>query len=492
MSGEGAFQISLPSLDDGNDSDDELFSYPAPRFGHPAKSSSLGAHPLGAATPGTLPSSHSTESVPSGSHAQQYGTGSGHSRGLSTASSEAYPGAHAGGRKDSVAASSTSGEMPAWMGFGSGRKDSIAASQYSAGGDGPSAFGQQRRDTAGSTSATPKQVQKKGSFVSLKSAFSKAAGADRASGKTPAVPPLPDTVQAYPALRNPFSRSTSATQTGSSSTPPTSFAAPAARARSRRPSTAQGANAGPSSASAFWSGGAGPLAQRQPALTHHSGPANYSTASSTFAFGSSSSISSPPPLPTARRTHGHGLSSASNSFAQSAVAAAAASQMTLPPPSTPPQFAIHLLLQLFQEITTSHIQWTLSANDYPLRRGEPIFAKLIGPGADEDLDRVLDSLGMAAALGGGSGPKPPGLGFAGQRGGGAAPAGAVPGDAKFVVDNLVKWRNELLEEEIEKGTVRSHLSGLPNASVADVERRLKERRAVGSRPALRFSWSAVP
>lgn len=479
MSGEGAFQISLPSLDDGNDSDDELFSYPAPRFGHPAKASSLGTHPLGGGPGASLPASHSTESVPTGWHSQQYGAGSGHSRGLSTASSEAYPGAHAGGRKDSVAASSTSGEMPAWMGFGSGRKDSIAASQYSAGGDGPSAFGQQRRDTAGSVGATPKQVQKKGSFVSLKSAFSKAAGVDKTSGKTPAVPPLPDAVQAYPALRNPFSRSASAAHAGSSSTPPTSFATPGGRARSRRPSTAQGAAAaGSSLTSTFWSGGASQPSQRQPALTHHSGPANYSTASSTFAFGSNSSISSPPPpLPTGRRTHTHGLSSASNSFAQSS--SATASQLSLPPPSTPPQFAIHLLLQLFQEITTSHIQWTLSANDYPLRRGEPIFAKLIGPGADEDLDRVLDSLGMAAALGGGSGPKPTGPGgFAGQRSGGNAPAGVSPGDAKFVVDNLVKWRNELLEEEIEKGTVRSHLTGLPNASVADVERRLKERRAV--------------
>lgn len=439
MSNEG-FKIALPSLDDDYDSEENLFSYPAPKFGHPAKASSVGGTHPSTSTAG-LPTSASAESVASPWSAQQYSS-SGHARGMSTTSSDAYhapSGSTQYGRKESVAASNTSGEMPSWMGFGADRKASIAASQYSAGGDNsPSAFSQARKNSVASTSfVPPKQVQKKGSFVSLKSAFTKATGSDKSSLKTPAVPPLPDS--AYPALRNPFTRAASSAQ-GSTSTPPTSFAPPTGKSRSRRPSLASSINQ---------------------ALTHHHGPQHYSTASSTFAFGSNSSIASPPPLPTSRRNlqgsgqyptpnHAHSLSNVSNSFANSTTG-----QISLPAPSTPPQYAIHLLLLSFQEITASHIQLIVSANDYLLRRGDPVYLKMVGPGADKDLDRVLESLGMAAALGGG-GPKPPGgTGGFGQRQGPAG--GPAPGDAKFVVDYLVKWRNQLLEEEIESGTIRSHL-----------------------------------
>lgn len=87
----------------------------------------------------------------------------------------------------------------------------------------------------------------------------------------------------------------------------------------------------------------------------------------------------------------------------------------------------------------------------------PLLEDILGKGKDKALDKVLDSLGMAVVAGGnGNGGVGRG-GAVGGRAGGAAGGAWGGGDAKVALDCLVKWRNGVMEDEVGRKAVRSHL-----------------------------------
>lgn len=416
---ESSFSIALPSLDDDDESE-ELFSYPAPRFGHPSGGSSS-----------------SSFEAPMSYLASSSSYTSNHGRGPST-SSDAYGGG-VPSRKDSIA-TTTSGDS----GFSFPQQRNASAASYgtqrSNGGGGMG-----RGGSIGSIPAPPPQVSKKGSFVSLKSAFSKAGGGgpastsssahhfplDRTQSASSVVPPLPDSSShALPALRNPFSRAASSSNLASNSGPPSSFAQPSSghsqpRRKAARPS------GGPSVSSTSYN----------PYSNHQSKASQYSETSSGGGGGvvggwARSTTTSPPPLPNNARPRGGFPTNPSqqhiHSFSNiSASDFAGSSSSKLPHPDTPSLFALHLLVELFQKITSSHFQTILSPMTYPLSSPLPPVATILGPGVDEQLDGVLDSLGMVSASGGGA--------------------------AKAVLDSMLLWRNQAIEEEVGRGVVRSHV-----------------------------------
>ena len=456
---ESSFSIALPSLDDDDDQE-ELFSYPASRFGHPSGESS----------------SSSSFEAPNSYHLTSSSSfTSNHNRGPSTNSSDAY----GGGRKDSIA-TSTSGGGGGESGFSFPQQRSTSVAS------GGGAFGNTQRSNGaggvgrggsiGSIPVAPHQIAKKGSFVSLKSAFSKAGGGgggaststsshylplDRthSANSTSAVPPLPESTSSgghpYPALRNPFSRAASSSNLSSHNGPPSSFSPPTStqaqpRRKGARPS------GGPSISSTSYN--------PSTSFNHQSKTSQYSIASSGGGGGgggwSRSTTTSPPPLPNNLRSRGgfptnpsqqhmHSFSNISSSdFASS-------SSFKLPHPDTPSLFALHLLVELFQKITSAHFQTILSPTTYPLSSPLPPIATILGPGVDKKLDGVLDSLGMVSASGGGaSRPAGGGGGFGGGGGGGASTQGV---EAKAVLDSLLIWRNQAIEEEVGRGVVRSHV-----------------------------------
>jgi hypothetical protein len=441
--------IALPSFDD-DDEQEELFSYGAPssaRFGQTPASSSF------------APSSFSAPTVESGGYHNPYGGAGGggafggHQRGLSSASSGGDQGAY-GGRKDSVAASNTSYGTSGGGDSGFNFPQNRNASSTSVGGS-SSSYGQQRNGSSsasssgitaskrnGSFSSTPypppppPQVTKKGSFVSLKSAFAKGSaalaasahhpGIDRSFSSTGVIPPLPEPSQSnYPALRNPFSR------TASSSAGLDKTGGSGGNAFSPSPSLqalGSGGGATKRKGSRPSGGGGGRHAASNSRYSHYS---TASSAGNNFAF-SRSITASPPPIPSTSRRNPtspnrqHIPSQSFSSLANST------SSFRLPPPTTPPQYALHLLLALFHAHTTHHLTMLISATSHPLSAPAPLMKTILGPGVDEKLDGVLESLGVVAASGGGA-------------------------EAKGVLESLYKWKSQVVEDVVGRGSVRSHL-----------------------------------
>lgn len=446
MASESTFQIALPSLDD--DDQEELFSYPTPRFGHPSVSTGSGQwdNPY---------KPHARDSSMASSDA--YGPGGG---GGATSGNSHHNQPH---RKDSIATSNGSAgdssfsfpQSRSTSSVGAGAGGGFSTQRSTSGGVGSSSSiaggHSSSRVTGGSTSGgggfapppTLKEVSKKSSFVSLKSAFSKsAASATHALDRTvsaSAVPPLPDSHN-YPALRNPFSRNGSSSHTLNSHNLPPSFTstggAGGLRKKGGRPSTASSGGGG--TTSALWSAS---HSISQPG--HYSRPSQFSHATSVVGGWARSTTTSPPPLPsTTRRVGGAGGGRPpQSSFSSLADFNQAGSALILPAPTTPPQFALNILLRLFNEITTQHLKTLVSASVFPLSAPVPPLPSLLGPGADPKLDGVLDSLGLVATSGGGK----------------SASGGKEPAEAKAVLDSLISWRNSTIADELGRGDVRSHM-----------------------------------
>ncbi|CDZ98098.1 Fry-like conserved proteins [Phaffia rhodozyma] len=446
MSSEPSFQIALPSLDDDADDSEQLFSYPAPRFGQSGSLSPFG---------------------PFGGGGDGFGGGGSGSGGFGPSS---YMGGNQSEPSSSVRKDSTvSAQSP------------ISSARATAGP--PTVGSRKHSNSVGSDTLPPppplKQIVKKSSFGALRSTFGgkkESATSSLGMHKSPSVgglgnsSALPDSSAGsnYPVLRNPFSRSASASATtmhtmnNNPITSPNSFASSYNVNKTRK---ARNGSVALSSSSINF---------------HQSRP---STTSSGFSANHSPNSTPPPPLPTSlrlpqkhRRTPSS-LSITTNSFVPP-------SQMSLPPPSTPPQFALHLLLRLFQEVTTSHLDGLVNANRWPLGKPMPIIEEIVGKGKDSELDKALESLGIAVAISGngGSGLGKV-LGSSGSRGrGGPGGMGAAwgGGDAKVALDCLIKWRNNVLEDEVGRGAVRSHLPGMSTSGVSDAAAMLNERINLGT------------
>ncbi|CAL1709144.1 unnamed protein product [Somion occarium] len=217
---------------------------------------------------------------------------------------------------------------------------------------------------ATTTSGSP--FSKKGSFASLRNAF-------KSSKSNEAAPPLPPLdQQAYPALKNPFNRSTSSlahVSRPSTHTSPPQFrpSTPASNdSRTRRtPSRSRG---------------------------HSSARSQHSYSGSIFHFsdggsdhGHGFSLSSPPPVPPVPHSFGQYPVIESDSIPEM-------EEQVVMDARTPSDFALHAIFIRFAASAESLItEFIAQPYDH-----EPLLDAFMGPGVDIHFDGLLDSLGKIA------------------------------------------------------------------------------------------------
>ncbi|KAH9854750.1 cell morphogenesis N-terminal-domain-containing protein [Lenzites betulinus] len=388
--GSDGMQITIP---DFNDDDDAYRS--GPLFGRAAAS---GGQPSiwGNATFSSLGLESPTISTPQGINERPGGSYF-HARGDSSASQDSGFSAPYNG---SAATSGTA------------RKASKSAP-----------FTHSTQSSVATTSSSP--FAKKSSFASLRNAFKSAKSND-------VPPPMPTLdMQAYPALNNPFNRSTSSL----AQAPP-------------MPSRQNTMNASPPNFRPATPGGG--EGRAKPSKSRDYTRSQHSHSGSLFHNSDNGSdhgighlpFGSPPPLPPMPNAFGmHADDAGSFSDAEDRV---------VPDPKTPSDYALHAIFLRFAASAESHIDEFLRL---PMDR-EPHLEDYIGPGVDEKFDDMLSSLGKVA-----------------QR------------HAQPVIDSIMRWRKSQ-SDPVSQDVLRHHLSQSPSAPRAvrmpDVSHALKERKLLAS------------
>ncbi|TCD68750.1 Cell morphoproteinsis protein PAG1 [Steccherinum ochraceum] len=221
-------------------------------------------------------------------------------------------------------------------------------------------FAHSAQSSVATTSSSP--FTKKSSFASLRNAFKSTKSSEPA-------PPVPSLDQAYPALKNPFNRSTSSlAQIGGTSKPAT-------HANSARPST-------PASSDSKFRG-------TPKSRGHSSARSQHSTSGSIFHFSdggsdhghgfSFSSPSSPPPVPPVPNAFGHGF------VHGEPLSPPDFEDRTQSEAKSPSDFALHAIFIRFATLADSLINNFVSQ---PLDH-DPSLDRFLGPGADPTFDEIL-------------------------------------------------------------------------------------------------------
>ncbi|THH08171.1 hypothetical protein EW145_g2882 [Phellinidium pouzarii] len=275
---------------------------------------------------------------------------------------------------------------------------------------------------------------KKSSFASLRNAF-------KSGGKSNETPPVPllDR-QTYPALRNPFSRSTSSL---AHHTPSSSIRIPASGYP--RPPT-------PSSSNDHKHGRAMSVRTRG----HNSGRSQHShtgsvfhnsDAGSDYSFGFNHIIprqSTPPPVP--RVPNEYGASSQRNHTLPSSDA----EDKVIMDPRTPSEYALHAIFIRFAALAEDKIDRFLKQ---PLEK-DPSLTDFFGPEVDSKFDDLLSSLGRIATK-----------------------------STKPVVDSIMRWRRSQLES-VSGDVILIHSSSSSSYARAarpkDIVNFLNERKSLAS------------
>lgn len=247
---------------------------------------------------------------------------------------------------------------------------------------------------------------KKGSFASLRNAF-------KTSGKSTETPPVPllDR-QAYPALRNPFSRSTSSL---THSVTPSSVRSPPSSSGARPPTpSSSNDNRHGRAMSMRTKGHASGRSQH----SHTGSVFHTSDAGSDYAPGFTHAIprqSTPPPVPRMPNEFGNALYTPPSSTETE--------DKIVMDPRTPSEFALHAIFIRFAALAEGKIDSFLRE---PLER-DPLLTDFFGPGTDSKFDDLLTSLGHLATKG-----------------------------SKPVIDSIMRWRKTQLENV--SGSIINHQS----------------------------------
>ncbi|KAI0667579.1 cell morphogenesis N-terminal-domain-containing protein [Trametes maxima] len=285
-------------------------------------------------------------------------------------------------------------------------------------------FTHSTQSSVATTSSSP--FTKKSSFASLRNAFK----STKSNEVPPPMPPLD--MQAYPALKNPFNRSTSSL----AQVPPVPSRQATMNASPPhfRPTTPGGGDVrGKSSKSRDY-------ARSQHS---HSGSIFHSSDNgSDHGHGFYPHSSSPPPVPPMPNAFGgHADDAGSYSDVEDKV---------VPDPKTPSDYALHAIFLRFAASAEAHID---EFSRIPLD-SDPHLEGYMGPGVDSQFDEMLSSLGKVA-----------------QR------------HAKPVVDSVMRWRRSQ-NEPASQDLLRHHLSQSPSTSRAlrmpDVPSALNERKWLAS------------
>ncbi|KZT10303.1 uncharacterized protein LAESUDRAFT_755809 [Laetiporus sulphureus 93-53] len=277
--------------------------------------------------------------------------------------------------------------------------------------------------------AASSSFTKKSSFASLRNAFKKA------SEPAPPVPALDQ--QPYPALKNPFNRSTSSL----AQLPPMPH-------RHQPSMQASPPNFRPSTpGSADFRGRSMPSRMKE----HKYGRSQHSHSSSAFHSSDGGSdagyhmtSSSPPPVP--RMPHGFGgVTHRDESRSLSDL-----EDKINMEPRTPSDYALHAIFIRFAASAEMRIDEFLRQ---PLER-EPALSGLIGPGVDPKLDELLLSLGKIAQKHG-----------------------------KQVIDSIIRWRksqNESVSTEMQQYHLLQATTSARGARPQDILSILNERKSLAS------------
>ncbi|KAL7279899.1 hypothetical protein ACG7TL_006308 [Trametes sanguinea] len=285
-------------------------------------------------------------------------------------------------------------------------------------------FTHSTQSSVATTSSSP--FTKKSSFASLRNAFK----STKSNDAPPPMPPLD--MQAYPALKNPFARSTSSL----AHAPPvpsrqTTMNASPLHFRPATPGGGDGRSKTPKHKD---------YARSQHS---HSGSIFYnSDGGSDHGHGFYPMSSSPPPVPP--------MPSAFGAHAEDAASFSDSEEKPALDPRTPADYALHAIFIRFAASAESHIDEFLRL---PLDR-DPHLEDYMGPAVDEKFDEMLSSLGKVA-----------------QR------------NAKPVVDSIMRWRKSQ-SDPASQDLVQYHLSQSPSGTRAlrmpDVPQALNERKSLAS------------
>ncbi|KAG6820914.1 hypothetical protein H0H93_009688 [Arthromyces matolae] len=250
--------------------------------------------------------------------------------------------------------------------------------------------------SSSSIATSASAFSKKPSFASIRNAFK----SGKSSNDTP---PVPSIEYAYPALKNPFNRSTSSL----SQTPNTPRTAINTASPSFRPPT-------PSTRG---------QRSKQHAKSQHSQTGSiFYTSDGGSDLGHGFSSSSPPPVP--RVPNGFGQNSRSDTPPTDYE-----EEKIVVDPKTPSDYALHAVFMRFATIADSKIEAFLR---HQLDQEAKLLPDLVGPGVDSKFDETLNSLGKIA-----------------QR------------HAKPVLDSIMRWRRGQ-HEEVSSDMIRFHTSESPS------------------------------
>ncbi|KAH9913945.1 cell morphogenesis N-terminal-domain-containing protein [Amylocystis lapponica] len=258
--------------------------------------------------------------------------------------------------------------------------------------------------SAQSSIATPSTspFTKKSSFASLRNAFK----SNKASEPAPPVPSLDH--HAYPALKNPFNRSTSSlAQLPPVPMPPRSTHASPPQFRPSTPASGESRMRGTPMKSKNHSYARSQHSHSESAFHSSDGGSDHGHG---FPYLSSSSPPPVPPMPGASRLETRSLSDLEDKITMD--------------PRTPSDYALHAIFIRFAASAESHLETFLQQ---PLER-EPLLVDLIGPGVDPTLDELLLSLGKIAQK-----------------------------HAKPVIDSVMRWRKSQ-NDSVSAELLRQHLA----------------------------------
>ncbi|KAH8116120.1 cell morphogenesis N-terminal-domain-containing protein [Phellopilus nigrolimitatus] len=321
---EGLNQITIPEFDE------EEFTSPAVPFGRSANAFGFGAS-SGADSP--------TLSTPNAGPERD----------------------HFHSRHDSVASEDSSFSLHAPSASFAARSNASTSLAHASQTSTPSA----NASTSTNTSAAP--FTKKSSFASLRNAFKSASGGGKSADAAPPVPAL-----AYPALRNPFSRSTSSlahhTPSPSLRSPPSAHGR-AMSLRSKNQGHAYGRSQHSHTGSIFHNSDAG----------------------SDYALGFNHIIlrqSTPPPVPRVPNEYG----GPARAQVYDSPPASDAEDRVVMDPRTPSEYALHAIFMRFAALAEDKLERFLKQ---PLEL-EPSLTDFLGPKVDSKFDDLLTSLGCIA------------------------------------------------------------------------------------------------
>ncbi|KAF7323164.1 hypothetical protein HMN09_00096800 [Mycena chlorophos] len=277
-----------------------------------------------------------------------------------------------------------------------------------------------------SSIAAPSGFTKKTSFASIRAAF-------KSGAKSSDPPPVPHIEnQAYPALKNPFNRSTTSLNHTSRNNSTVTTSPPY-----NRPTT-PGSNDG-----RYTPRGSAPSRTRG----HGYAKSNHSQTGSIFQYSDGGSdygnaaaySSSPPPVPRMPQAFGAAMRSETPDYEEDKV---------VMDPKTPSDYALHAVFIRFAASCEAKIDVFLKE---PFDH-EPLLADFMGPGVDPKFDDILDSLGKIAQK-----------------------------HTKAVVDSIMRWRRSQTEN-VGSDVIRTHtLSPSPaRVRMNDVPALLNERKSLAS------------